>query len=65
MKKDELEAKRKAKNDELIERMRAGESLSSFDKNQSWYPNRGVIKKDKDAIAKLYGEAEKKDKPTP
>jgi hypothetical protein len=59
VKKDELEAKRKAKNDEIIERMRAGESLSSFDKTESWFPNRGIIKKDKDAIAKLYGENKK------
>lgn len=50
----DIERKRKQRNAELIRKMKAGESLASIDLQQSWFPNRPVLPKDKDAINKLY-----------
>lgn len=45
---------RRQHNQELIRRMRNGESLTSFDSKASWYPPRPIIEKDKEAIERLY-----------
>ena len=46
---------RRQHNQDLIRRMRSGESLNSFDSKASWYPPRPIIKKDIIEIARLYG----------
>jgi hypothetical protein len=51
---------RKKHNQELIRRMRNGDSLKSFDNIASWYPPRPVIKKDPKAIEMLYSIKDKK-----
>jgi hypothetical protein len=60
---------RKQHNLELIRRMRSGDSLCSYNSTDSWFPPRPMVKKDKDAMAKLYkqdiitlSEDEKNDK---
>ncbi len=49
---DEL---RKKRNQDLIKRMREGDSLKTMDSFSSWYPPRPIIKKDPQAVSKLYG----------
>lgn len=55
-KKETAEERIKRKNKELIDRMRAGESLSQFSKEESFFPKRGKIEKDKSLVDKLFGE---------
>ena len=45
---------RQERNSDLIRRMLAGESLSSFDNRASWYPPRPMIKKDEREVARVY-----------
>jgi len=45
---------RKARNEQLIRRMKAGEPLWSYDSKASWFPPRPIIEKDPAAIKKLY-----------
>jgi hypothetical protein len=45
---------RRTHNDQLIKRMRDGESLWSYDSKASWFPPRPKIEKDPVAISKLY-----------
>lgn len=52
----EIARLRREHNQDLIRRMRNGESLTSFDSQASWYPPRPTITKDPKAIAKLYGK---------
>ena len=52
----ELDQLRKERNQELVQKMRAGESLSSFDSQASWFPSRPKIEKNLEAIQKLYGK---------
>lgn len=52
---DKDEKRRKSENDDLIRRMRMGESLVRVDVLDTWFPPRPTIKKDKDAIRRLYG----------
>ena len=47
---------RQVRNQDLIQRMREGKPLWSFDSAASWFPERPVIKKDAKEIARLYGE---------
>lgn len=47
---------RKSHNKELLQRMRAGESLCSMDSADSWYPPRPIVAKDPLEIRRLYGE---------
>ncbi|MEI8025046.1 MAG: hypothetical protein WCI18_01740 [Pseudomonadota bacterium] len=49
-----LDQLRKERNQELVRKMRAGESLSSFDSQASWFPERPKIEKNLEAIQKLY-----------
>jgi len=51
---------RMKRNRELISRMRRGEDLKTFSAEQSWFPPRPLISKDKKEIARLYGRAETK-----
>ena len=45
---------RKQRNEQLLRRMKAGESLWSYDSKASWFPPRPVIEKDPEAIKRLY-----------
>lgn len=56
---------RRQHNQELIRRMRNGESLTAFDSKASWYPPRPIIEKDKVAIEKLYHDNSKFARQTP
>lgn len=51
----EDDKERRAKeNKALIEKMRRGESLKTVNISSTWFPPRPIIKKNKDAINKLY-----------
>lgn len=45
---------RKARNEQLIRRMKSGEPLWSYDSKASWFPPRPIIEKDPEAIKRLY-----------
>ncbi|MCX6117829.1 MAG: hypothetical protein NT027_09820 [Proteobacteria bacterium] len=49
---------RKRHNEQLIKRMKAGESLWSYDSKASWFPPRPIIEKDPEAIKRLYKTGE-------
>lgn len=51
---EQIQANRKKRNKDLLKRMQDGDPLQTHDAYSSWYPPRPVIKKDKDAISKLY-----------
>ena len=51
--------KRRVMNQDVIYRMRKGESLSSYNSFSSWFPPRPLVKKDKEAVTKLYTPARK------
>ena len=53
--------KRKAKNDEVLRKLKEGESLSLNAVRDSWFPPRPKTKKDKEAMAKLYNKEKKED----
>lgn len=59
MKSFQDELNRKKHNENLIERMRKGESLQSHDAISSWFPPRPIIEKDKEALKQLYASADK------
>ncbi len=46
--------KRRDHNQDLLRRMRSGESLRSVDSRSSWFPPRPMIQKDQEAISRLY-----------
>ncbi len=48
---------RKKRNQELIKRMREGDALRTVDSFSSWFPPRPIVKKDAEALAKLYPKA--------
>jgi hypothetical protein len=52
---------RKEKNQELLERFKNGESLNLIPNSETWFPKRGIIKKDKEGMEKLYKGKESKD----
>ena len=56
--KKDTKRQRKFHNQDLIRRMRNGESLSAIDSKASWYPPRPNIKKDAKEMARLYGQFE-------
>lgn len=58
--KEKIKKQRQRHNAELIQKMRDGESLTSFDAMSSWFPPRPTIEKDKRAIEKLYSLGVKK-----
>lgn len=47
---------RKKHNYELMAKVRNGESATSYDQNQSWWPKRNLIEKSTKDIKKLYGK---------
>ena len=53
--------RRRAHNDEILKKMRSGESLATIDMEASWFPPRPVIEKDSTAIRMLCA-SKKKDK---
>jgi hypothetical protein len=55
-----LDLLRKERNQEILRKMRAGESLTSFDSQASWFPERPKIEKNLEAIQKLYGSSKEK-----
>ncbi len=56
------EEDRKNRNKDLINRMNKGESLANINLDESWYPIRPKIKKDKEALDFLNGTEKKKKK---
>lgn len=54
---------RKERNEDVLDRLKKGDSLSSFDSYASWYPPRPIIKKDSKALGKLYGSRTNNDMP--
>lgn len=56
-----LDLLRKERNQEILRKMRAGESLTSFDSQASWFPERPKIEKNLEAIQRLYGNAKEKE----
>ena len=46
-------------NRELLNRMKADETLQSHDSSASWYPPRPVIEKSRDEVKRLYGSGAK------
>ncbi len=53
-----MDAKRKAENDDLIARMKRGESLSRCAPQDTWFQPRPTIKKDQKEMARVYGGQE-------
>lgn len=51
---------RRSHNNDLIRRMRGGESLTAIDSKASWFPPRPIIQKDKSEMTRLYGAHEPK-----
>ena len=51
---DKHQERRKKINDEILRKMKNGESLASIDLANSWFPVRPKIKKDTKIIEKLY-----------
>jgi hypothetical protein len=54
--------KRREHNQDLLRRMRSGESLRTVDSRASWFPPRPIIQKDQEAISRLYS-ADSSDNP--
>jgi hypothetical protein len=54
MKSSKVSVQRKKHNEDLINRMKQGESLQSQSASDSWFPPRPVIKKNSAALRELY-----------
>ncbi len=52
------EIARKKRNEEIIRKMKSGESLAAMSTEASWFPPRPIIKKDKDALEVLFERKE-------
>jgi len=50
---------RQNRNQDLLRKMKSGESLSSFNSMMSWYPDRPPIEKDPELMKQLYGQMPK------
>lgn len=48
-------------NQEILDRMKSGDTLQRYTAQASWFPPRPVIKKDTKAIEILYGKKEHKE----
>lgn len=46
---------RKVRNKELLQKMKNGEKLMSFDSQASWFPPRPPVKKDDKELSRLFG----------
>jgi hypothetical protein len=51
----EKETRKKA-NEELLRKMKSGESLKMVSVQSTWFPPRPIIKKNEDKIKELYGD---------
>jgi hypothetical protein len=58
----DLKKKRDERNRDIVERMKRGESLTSFNTKNSWFPPRPVIEKNKEVLKLLYEKEDKSDK---
>lgn len=47
---------RKERNEHIVERLKNGDSLSSFNSQASWFPPRPLVQKDLIALKRLYGD---------
>ena len=54
LKVDNIKDLRKKHNADILQRMKEGDTLQSYDSHDSWYPPRPIIKKDEKVLAKLY-----------
>lgn len=52
------EERRRAENKSLLDRLRRGESLARVDVEATHWPPRPLIKKDPQAIARIYGRGD-------
>lgn len=52
---DKEKERRAKENEEIIQRMRNGETHSLIPPAATWFPPRPLIQKDKESIKKLYG----------
>lgn len=57
--KKDLAKLRQDRNQDVLRKMKAGESLSSFDSMRSWYPERPPIEKDQEMVKRLFGNQPK------
>lgn len=55
-KKKKQEEERKRKNQELLARVRNGESTALIPASATWFPPRPILKKDEKEIKRLFGE---------
>ena len=53
------ENQRKSHNKNILRKMKQGEALATINTMMSWYPPRPVLKKNKHALRKLYGNLER------
>lgn len=53
----QIHSLRKQRNSHIVERLRNGDSLSSFNSQASWFPPRPLVDKDRDALQRLYGKS--------
>ncbi len=56
----DIETRRRHENEDVIRRLKRGESLTRFPITSSWFPPRPIIQKDPKAIAAIYGDEEPK-----
>jgi hypothetical protein len=57
----EQEQKRAERNAFVLQRMKnSNDGLAAYDPTSSWFQPRPIIKKDKDAIKRLYSEGQSK-----
>ena len=60
-KRRKIKRDRDRRNKELAQSVKNGEYIpAGINLQESWFPNRGKIKKDKEAVRKLYGESDGK-----
>ena len=48
--------KRRKHNEDLIRRFKAGMNILNYSAEDTWFPPREIIKKDKEKVKQLYGE---------
>ena len=56
---------RKKHNSEILNKMKGGDPLTSFNSMDSWFPPRPKIEKDKELMGKLYSDTPKKSSTIP
>ena len=56
---------RKKHNSDILNKMKGGDPLTSFNSMDSWFPPRPKIEKDKELMGKLYSDSPKKSSTIP